>query len=358
MLRETRTQKISLSECPCQYSYTSPGYLSTLIEWHEQDPVDERERNRTDQICRLYQGNRNPFVDMPSLVERVFGTSSTSSSSSSCPSCEETIVHGDTQCHSDPRLYISTYYEGAGYNKLVEIWNPTNRTFHMATGDFQLSLCPNGCNSPPAYDSSYSFEARRRKKEKQAWATLSVNDRPLSRSKPSSSTKREQKQWPQDRTSRLKEARRILKEEKQRREKEKLERGWQGRAGGSDYRSSHSQSRRDPHDQDTKTTTLPPLNNDNNSGLRIQRPPTAGSALTDMSSVFDRTLDSRMSAKSVAFESEMDVSTRAAHDAADAVLSPSKSPDRTSRRKKKRDSKKGRAKNFSRRLDNSPLKTR
>jgi len=186
---------------------------------------------------------------------------------------------------------------------------------------------------------------------------LSVNDRPLSRSKPSSSsTKREQKQWPQDRTSRLKEARRILKEEKQRREKEKLERGWQGRAGGSDYRSPHSPSR---HDQDTKTTTLPPLNNDNNnSGLRIQRPPTAGSALTDMSSVFDRTLDSRMSAKSVAFESEMDVSTRAAHDAADAVLSPSKSPDRTSRRKKKRGSKKGRAKNFSRRLENSPLKTR
>ena len=172
--------------------------------------------------------------------------------------------------------------------------------------------------------------------------------------------KREQKQWPQDRKSRLKEARRILKEEKQRREKEKLEQGWQGRAGGSDYHhSSHSPSR---HDQDTKTTTLPPLHNDNNnSGLRIQRPPTAGSALTDMSSVFDRTLDSRMSAKSVAFESEMDVSTRAANDAADAVLSPSKSssPNRTSRRKKRRgNSKKSRAKNFSRRLHNSPLKTR
>lgn len=207
--------------------------------------------------------------------------------------------------------------------------------------------------------------ARRRKKEKQAWATLSVNDRPLSRSKPSSTDiKRKEKQWPQDRTSRLKEARRILREEKQRREKQKLERGWQGRSGGSDYHREQSQSRRD-HDQDTKTTTLPPLMNENNANsdsgrLRIQRPPTAGSAMSDMSSVFERTLESRASNKSVAFEGGMDVTARAAHDAADAVLSPSKStsPDGVRRKKKRGGNKRrNRAKNFSRRLQNSPLKT-
>ena len=159
-LQDVNTENLTMSECPCQYTYTSPGYLSTLIEWHEQDPVDEQERKRTDDICRLYQGNRNPFVDMPSLVQRIFGASS--SSNSSCPSCEEnteTTVHGDTQCNSDPKLYISAVVESVGYNKLLEIWNPTNTTFRMATGGFQLKFCANGCTSPPSYDSTYSFES-------------------------------------------------------------------------------------------------------------------------------------------------------------------------------------------------------
>ena len=92
-----------------------------------------------------------------------------------------------------------------------------------------------------------------------------------------------------DRTSRLKEARRILKEEKQRREKEKLERD--GKVERASYRSPNSPSR---HDQDTKTnvTTLIMIT----TGFK-DSDTHGGSALTDMSSVLDRTLDSRMSAK-------------------------------------------------------------
>ena len=100
--------------------------------------------------------------------------------------------------------------------------------------------------------------------------------------------------------------------------------------------------------------------NSDSGRLRIQRPPTAGSAMSDMSSVFERTLESRASNKSVAFEGGMDVTARAAHDAADAVLSPSKStsPDGVRRKKKRGGNKRrNRAKNFSRRLQNSPLKT-
>ncbi len=45
--------------------------LSTLIRWHEQDPVDDRERRRNERVWQV-QGNRNPFVDHPEFVREVF----------------------------------------------------------------------------------------------------------------------------------------------------------------------------------------------------------------------------------------------------------------------------------------------
>ncbi|MDP6419639.1 MAG: endonuclease [Candidatus Krumholzibacteria bacterium] len=47
------------------------GLLTVLLEWHEADPVDDRERNRNDWIY-TYQHNRNPFIDHPDWVEGVY----------------------------------------------------------------------------------------------------------------------------------------------------------------------------------------------------------------------------------------------------------------------------------------------
>lgn len=44
--------------------------LDTLLRWHEEDPVDDAELARNEAIARL-QGNRNPYVDRPSFVDRV-----------------------------------------------------------------------------------------------------------------------------------------------------------------------------------------------------------------------------------------------------------------------------------------------
>ncbi len=47
------------------------GLLQTLIQWHYDDPVDGRERNRND-VVHSYQGNRNPFIDRPEFVAYLF----------------------------------------------------------------------------------------------------------------------------------------------------------------------------------------------------------------------------------------------------------------------------------------------
>ena len=48
------------------------GDLDTLISWHEQDPVDDLERQRNDRVYTI-QGNRNPFIDHPEYANIIYG---------------------------------------------------------------------------------------------------------------------------------------------------------------------------------------------------------------------------------------------------------------------------------------------
>ncbi|MEG2069851.1 MAG: endonuclease, partial [Bacteroidales bacterium] len=49
--------------------------LNMLIAWHQQDPVSQKEINRNNAIYQL-QHNRNPFIDYPELVGKIFGNDS------------------------------------------------------------------------------------------------------------------------------------------------------------------------------------------------------------------------------------------------------------------------------------------
>lgn len=47
------------------------GKLGTLLQWHQDDPVNEGERLRND-LIQTYQGNRNPFIDHPEWAACIY----------------------------------------------------------------------------------------------------------------------------------------------------------------------------------------------------------------------------------------------------------------------------------------------
>ncbi len=58
------------------------GLLATLLQWHAQDPPDEREQMRN-AVIQSFQGNRNPFVDHPEWAACLY--------QSQCSAAAETV---------------------------------------------------------------------------------------------------------------------------------------------------------------------------------------------------------------------------------------------------------------------------
>ncbi len=55
-------------------SLNQMAMLNVLIQWHEDDPVDSFEMNRNN-VIYSYQHNRNPFIDHPEFVDKLYGAS-------------------------------------------------------------------------------------------------------------------------------------------------------------------------------------------------------------------------------------------------------------------------------------------
>jgi hypothetical protein len=49
-----------------------PWLRDLLVAWHRMDPVSEKELDRAIEVNKI-QGNRNPFIDYPELVEYIWG---------------------------------------------------------------------------------------------------------------------------------------------------------------------------------------------------------------------------------------------------------------------------------------------
>lgn len=54
------------------YLEFQPWLTQVLLDWHRADPVSQKERERADIIFQI-QGNRNPYIDYPELIELIWG---------------------------------------------------------------------------------------------------------------------------------------------------------------------------------------------------------------------------------------------------------------------------------------------
>ena len=54
------------------YLVFKPWLVEVLLDWHRADPVSEKERRRAETVFSI-QGNRNPYIDYPELVEYIWG---------------------------------------------------------------------------------------------------------------------------------------------------------------------------------------------------------------------------------------------------------------------------------------------
>ena len=66
-----------------------PEVYSLMLQWARQDPVDSIEIKRNEAVYHI-QGNRNPFIDLPSLSEYIWGT------------MMDSAFHADAQIIIDP----------------------------------------------------------------------------------------------------------------------------------------------------------------------------------------------------------------------------------------------------------------
>lgn len=85
--------------------------VQVLLDWHRTDPVSRKEIERIDAISTI-QGNRNPFIDYPELVEYIWGNKR-----------GQTVVLSQLTCATDTAAYTpqEDYTNFAAYS-------PSDRT--------------------------------------------------------------------------------------------------------------------------------------------------------------------------------------------------------------------------------------
>ena len=70
---------------------TEAKALELMLKWNSDDPVDDIERRRNEQVA-VYQGNRNPFIDNSSYADAIWGTAGITSISKTTA----TLTNGNT----------------------------------------------------------------------------------------------------------------------------------------------------------------------------------------------------------------------------------------------------------------------
>ena len=92
------------------YLVFKPWLVEVLLDWHRADPVSEKERRRAETVFSI-QGNRNPYIDYPELVEFIWGNKK-----------GQTVDFSTLLCTADP-----SYVPAEDYTNF-EAFAPTDAT--------------------------------------------------------------------------------------------------------------------------------------------------------------------------------------------------------------------------------------
>ena len=134
--------------------------LQLLLTWHRNDPVSQKEITRNNAIAAV-QGNRNPFVDYPCLVEYIWGNKAGTvfNRSDVMGSFESAFIVDNTDgctCSTDPVITSPSSLIDCG---LTAPGTPITKTFtlrgaYLTSGNLTLSI--SGTNASLFSLSTYS----------------------------------------------------------------------------------------------------------------------------------------------------------------------------------------------------------
>ena len=127
------------------------GVLDLLLDWHQQDPVDEYEIKRNDLIYRNFQKNRNPFIDYPEWVDAVYG----SEGKFATPSSDAIYAYNDNETipvssislsPSSLELFVNGGPQTITANVLPA--NASNKTINWSSSNTNVATVNQGVVSP------------------------------------------------------------------------------------------------------------------------------------------------------------------------------------------------------------------
>lgn len=128
------------------------GILSTLLKWHESDPVDSYEILRNNLIYNNFQINRNPFIDFPEWVDAAYGNTgfyaTPSSDTINGYNEEEVLVTSITLSPSSLTLSV-----GGSSGTLTPTISPvdaSNKTVTWTSSNNSIATVANGVVNPVA----------------------------------------------------------------------------------------------------------------------------------------------------------------------------------------------------------------
>ncbi len=83
------------------YPALKSWFCNLMLEWHRQDPVSQKERDRQEAVYQ-HQENRNPFIDYPEMVEHIWGNKKTTNWTSNNSTAIDNIFKVDIAIAPNP----------------------------------------------------------------------------------------------------------------------------------------------------------------------------------------------------------------------------------------------------------------